>query len=227
MINIPSYPGRGILSGTTADGVRFCAYFLTARSASSRNRLLILEDGVVKTTVADPSLVIDPSLLIYTAMQQGEEALIAANGDHGDMVKSGLDGGLDLAEALAPSCYEPDEPHYTPRISAVMRVEHYTLSILRRVEGRCERSAWEYAWQGGGQAHLIHTYDGDGVVLPSYSGAPRPVHVSCTATELPAWIHTALDEQYRLATAVWLIDGPKRIAIINGRDGDPQWTTLN
>lgn len=227
MIDTPSYPGRGILCGTTGDNIPFGAYLLTARSVSSRNRLLVVEDGMIQTTVRDPSLVIDPRLLIYTAMQRVGTTLIIANGDHGELAKAGLGNGVSLPQALAPSCYEPDEPHYTPRITAVADEHGYSLSILRRRDRECERAYWEYGWQTGGHAHLIHTYRGDGEVLPSYSGDPRAIAVGCTAEELPAWIHTSLDERYRLASAVWLLDGSGRIAITNGTDGEAQWTRLN
>lgn len=227
MTGVPSYPGRLILCGTTADGVRFGAYALTARSASSRNRLLVIEGGMVKTSVADPSLVMDPSLLIYTAMQRYKERLIIANGDHGELVRAGMEGGLTLLGALGPSSYEPDAPHYTPRIAALLGQGGYELSILRRVGGACDRSSWQYCWLGDGHAHLIHTYDGDAEVLPPYGGDPRPTAVPCQAGDLPAWIHSSLDGRYRLASAVWLLDGSDRIAITNGRDGEAQWTRLN
>ena len=224
-LDLPSYPGRGILCGTSRDGVPFVAYFLTARSPSSRNRLLVCENERVMTTVADPRLVIDPSLLIYTAMQRSGGALIAANGDHSDRIAAGLARGLSHERSLERSCYEPDSPHYTPRISAVAVGEGYSLSMLRRRGGACERDAFHYAWD---TTHLIHTYEGDGEVLPSFIGDPRPVACDIPLESLPRWVWRSLDERHRVSVAVWALDGPPRIAIINRHQGGrEEWTALH
>jgi len=222
---LPPYPGRGILCGTSSDGVRFVAYFLTARSRSSRNRILVHEHEKVVTTVADASLVIDPSLLIYTAMQKCTGQLIAANGDHSDSIRAGLARGLSFEQALEGATYEPDSPHYTPRISAVSEQEGYTLSILRRRGEECERVFRRYGWE---VAHLIHTYEGDGEVLPSFVGDPRPIAIDRPYAALPAWLWRSLDERYRVAAAVWGLDEPEQIAIINSfGGGGEEWTTLH
>lgn len=221
-IDLPSYPGRGIICGTSSDGVRFCAYLLTARSPSSRNRVLVQESGSVMTTVADPSLIIDPTLLIYTAMQRSGSTLIVANGDHSDHLAAGLERGLSVAQSLESSCYESDSPHYTPRISAVAGEEGYILSILRRRGDACERAFWQYEWD---TTHLIHTYEGDSEVLPSFIGEPRPIAVDVTIEGVPAWVWQSLDERHRVSVAVWVLDEPQRVAIINGNAGGrEEWT---
>ncbi|MCK9547601.1 MAG: IMP cyclohydrolase [Sphaerochaeta sp.] len=222
---LPPYPGRGIICGTSSDGVRFGAYFLSARSPSSRNRLMAIEDGTVVTKVADPSLAIDPSLLIYTAMQRRGGQLIIANGDHGDTIAAALERSLSLQESLQDSWYEPDGPHYTARISAVAVEEGYTLSILRKRGGVCERVFWNHRWD---TAHLIHTYEGDSEVLPTFIGDPRPVEVDRPAQDLAAWVWQLLDERYRLAVAVWTFDEMQQVAIINDyTGGSEEWTTLH
>lgn len=224
-IDLPTYPGRGIICGTSSDGVRFVAYFLTARSPSSRNRVLVHENEHVVTTVADPGLVIDPSLLIYTAMRRSGGALIAANGDHSERIAAELARGLSHEESLQGSCYEPDSPHYTSRISAVAREEGYSLSILRRRGEACEQAVSHHRWEG---AHVIHTYEGDGEVLPSFIGDPRSIVVDVKVEALPLWVWRSLDERHRVSAAVWVLDGAQRIAIINSHQGGrEQWTALH
>lgn len=227
MLDLPDYPGRLIVAGTLADGVRFGAYLLTARSPASRNRLLVYEDAVVKTVVADRSQLIDPSLLVYTAMQRSPASLIIANGDHGDLIKDALLKAAGPAQALALSTYEPDEPHYTARISLVATDKGYTISILRKAAGECERSHWTYRWPQAGRAHLIHTYAGDGAVLPSYCGEPRLCAVGCGAETALTWLYESADERYRLAAALWLLEKQERVALINSTDGVPRWIHVN
>ncbi|MBQ9630715.1 MAG: hypothetical protein IJR49_03935 [Treponema sp.] len=61
---------------------------------------------------------------------------VIANGDHADTIIDFLQVGKTFEEALQTRTYEPDYPHYTPRISAVLFVKQdackYTLSILKK-----------------------------------------------------------------------------------------------
>ena len=61
-----SYPGRGIVTGMSADGKNaVIAYFIMGRSENSRNRVFERkENGDIITAPFDPAKVEDPSLII-------------------------------------------------------------------------------------------------------------------------------------------------------------------
>ena len=58
----------------------------------------------------------------------------------------------------------------------------YNLSILKSLDGDpscCCRYFFEYDAPIAGKGHFIHTYMGDGTPLPSFSGEPELVDISC------------------------------------------------
>ena len=59
------YPGRGIIAGVDETGDHLVQiYWIMGRSENSRNRIFIQEqDGVLKTSPANPKKVKDPSLI--------------------------------------------------------------------------------------------------------------------------------------------------------------------
>lgn len=198
------YPGRGIVCGLNEKGNLLLAYFITARSVHSKNRMLVQKDGAVFTQAIDPSLLIDPSLIIYRALDRYEQYLIAANGDQSDTLIEGLKTELSVEDSLSERCYEPDEPNYTPRISAVysLKDEQCTFSILRRSTEGCERCHYCYQNQESGQGHLIHTYEGDGNPLPSFIGDPKPVVMEGDRESFATRLWDLLDPEYRVAVVV-------------------------
>ena len=61
-----AYPGRGIVIGVSEDGKKaVTAYFIMGRSSNSRNRVFVTEGEGIRTEAFDPSLLEDPSLIIY------------------------------------------------------------------------------------------------------------------------------------------------------------------
>ena len=196
------YPGRGIVVGKSADGKKgFLAYFIMGRSENSRNRILAVEEGVLRTLPFDESKVKDPSLIIYAAMRRVGDRVVLTNGDQTDTVAEAFNAGGDFFSALRTRTYEPDAPNYTPRISAVVDVKDfsYRMSILRRTpEGACEYG--EYAFPAeAGVGHLIHTYEGDGDPLPSFVGAPRKVRVGEDFEGFAASLWEDLDGENKIA----------------------------
>ena len=161
------YPGRGI-----AVGKGRVYYFIMGRSQNSRNRIFSLTEDGIRTEAFDPSKLVDPSLIIYHPVRAMGEDLIVTNGDQTDTIR---DMG-DFRAALATREYEPDEPNWTPRISAIYhRDGSFSLSILKRVNGRCLRCTYDYEGCDEGQGYFISTYQGDGSPLPSFAGEPIPV----------------------------------------------------
>lgn len=161
------YPGRGIAVGK--DRVY---YFIMGRSENSRNRIFELTDDGIRTRAFDESKLRDPSLIIYHPVRKSELGLIVTNGDQTDTIR---DAGC-FRRALMSREYEPDEPNFTPRISALVRDDgSFELSILKRVQGRCLREFFSFEGCDEGKGFFISTYQGDGSPLPSFAGEPLEI----------------------------------------------------
>ena len=161
------YPGRGI-----AVGKNRVYYFIMGRSENSRNRIFVETEDGIRTEAFDPAKVVDPSLIIYHPVRRVGGDLIVTNGDQTDTIR---DIG-DFQDALMTREYEPDDPNFTPRISAVLHEDgSFCLSILKRIDGRCLREFFAYEGCDEGKGYFISTYQGDGSPLPSFTGEPMPI----------------------------------------------------
>ena len=161
------YPGRGIVVGSHR-----VYYFIMGRSQNSRNRIFSITDDGIRTEAYDPALVKDPSLIIYHPVRKVPGALIVTNGDQTDTIKD----MKDFRGALMTREYEPDDPNFTPRISAILNVDgSFEMAILKRRDGRCLREFFVYEGVSEGQGRFLSTYEGDGSPLPSFSGEPVEV----------------------------------------------------
>ena len=162
-----SYPGRGI-----AVGKNRVYYFIMGRSENSRNRIFTLTDDGIRTEAFDPAKVTDPSLIIYHPVRSMGKSLIVTNGNQTDTIRE----MGDFRAALATREYEPDDPNWTPRISAILNGDgSFSLSILKRVDERCLRCTYDYEGCDEGKGYFISTYQGDGSPLPSFSGEPMQI----------------------------------------------------
>jgi IMP cyclohydrolase len=163
------YPGRGIVVGK--DRVY---YWIMGRSANSRNRVFVPTDDGIRTQAHDPSLLEDPSLIIYHPVRTMGDKLVVTNGDQTDTI---VEKGCFHAGCMARE-YEPDAPNYTPRISAVINADgSFELSILKHDGGRCTREFFAYEGVDEGEGYFISTYQGDGNPLPTFAGEPVKVRV--------------------------------------------------
>ena len=167
------YPGRGIVVGKNS-----VYYFIMGRSENSRNRIFSVTEDGIRTEAHDPAKLSDPSLIIYHPVRQTEDALIVTNGDQTDTIwKMG-----DFRAALATREYEPDEPNFTPRISAIWYKDgSFEMSILKHRDGRCIREFFNFEGVDEGKAYFISTYQGDGNPLPTFAG--EPIEVDMPAVE--------------------------------------------
>ena len=164
LLRTNSYPGRGI-----AVGKRSVYYFIMGRSENSRNRVFVETEDGIRTEAHDPAKLRDPSLIIYHPVRRTPMGLVVTNGDQTDTIR---DMG-SFRKALMTREYEPDEPNWTPRISAILRGDgSFELSILKRCGGRCLREFFSYEGCEEGRGFFISTYQGDGSPLPSLSGEP-------------------------------------------------------
>src|SRR6185503_10417404 len=128
------YPGRGLLIGRASfDAGWVMLYWIMGRSAQSRNRRFVVEGGTLRTVPVDPQLLTDPSLIIYEAMLELPGIYLVSNGAQTRTMYEELSSGGTFETALAQWQQEPDAPHYTPRISAMLRLapQHVTLSLLK------------------------------------------------------------------------------------------------
>ena len=167
------YPGRGIVVGKNS-----VYYFIMGLSENSRNRIFSVTEDGIRTEAHDPAKLSDPSLIIYHPVRQTEDALIVTNGDQTDTIwKMG-----DFRAALATREYEPDEPNFTPRISAILYKDgSFEMSILKHRDGRCIREFFNFEGVDEGKAYFISTYQGDGNPLPTFAG--EPIEVDMPAVE--------------------------------------------
>ena len=158
------YPGRGIAVGK--DRVY---YFIMGRSENSRNRVFSLTEDGIRTEAHDPAKLSDPSLIIYHPVRAMGDSLIVTNGDQTDTIRE----FGDFRKALMTREYEPDEPNFTPRISAILNGDgSFELSILKHLDGRCLREFFCYEGCEEGKGYFISTYQGNGSPLPSFAGEP-------------------------------------------------------
>ena len=163
------YPGRGILVGKGR-----VYYFIMGRSANSRNRLFVKTEDGIRTEAYDPALLTDPSLIIYHPVRRMGDALVVTNGDQTDTI---CQYG-DFRKGLMTRKYEPDEPNWTPRISALINGDgSFELSILKHNHGRCLREFFCYEGCDEQTGYFISTYQGDGSPLPTFAGEPLEVTV--------------------------------------------------
>ena len=163
------YPGRGILVGKGR-----VYYFIMGRSANSRNRVFVKTEDGIRTEAYDPALLTDPSLIIYHPVRRMGDALVVTNGDQTDTI---CQYG-DFRKGLMTRKYEPDEPNWTPRISAIVNGDgSFELSILKHNHGRCLREFFCYEGCDEQTGYFISTYQGDGSPLPTFAGEPLEVTV--------------------------------------------------
>ena len=199
------YAGRGIITGMTPSGGKMLAYFIMGRSVSSKARIFERSgnDLIIKLTRQDKNF--DPSLILYAPLRVLGDNIIITNGDQTDTVYDTMKSGGTFEEALRTREYEPDPPHYTPRISAVMTPSGHKQSILKRAG----KYFFEYDYEPG-KGRLIHTYDHDvmaGGVLPSFEGEPREVNIPDDMEKFAEDLWRELGEDYRVALYVRYYDG--------------------
>ncbi len=199
------YPGRGIVTGSYR-----VYYFIMGRSENSRNRIFVRTEDGIRTEAYDPSKLTDPSLILYSPVCAMGPNLIVTNGDHTDSIRL----AASFHHGLMHRSYEPDEPNWTPRISALLHAEgSFEMSIIKRTEdGRCTHQFFYYEGCASGTGYFLSTYRGDGDPLPSFSGEP----ISVTMPE-PEEVWDALNAENKVSLYS-NIDG--RVKLFNKNLGD-------
>ncbi len=209
-----SYPGRGIVLGRSEDGrYAVAAYFIMGRSVNSRNRVFVEDGAGIRTQAFDPAKLSDPSLVIYTPVRVLGNKTIVTNGDQTDTIYQLMDSQQTFEQSLRTRRFEPDAPHYTPRISGIMHIENggynFALSILKSDGGdpdSCDRFTFAYENPKAGEGRFIHTYMGDGDPLPSFEGEPERVRVGGGIDDFANMVWASLDEENKVSLFVRYID---------------------
>lgn len=206
------YVGRGIIAGRSKDGKNaVCAYFIMGRSENSRNRIFEKEGDSLKTEPFDPSKVSDPSLIIYNAVRPFKKSLIVTNGDQTDTIFDLMSEGKSFSAALETRAFEPDAPNFTPRISALLNLEHgfsYEMSILKSLDedgSDCCRFTFSYPSKPG-LGHFIHTYVQNGEPIPTFQGEPERTLIPDDIDEFTSEIWKNLDESNKISLYVRYTD---------------------
>jgi IMP cyclohydrolase len=208
------YPGRGFVLGRATDGeTRLQLYWLTGRSENSRNRILVEEDGAIRTATADTSREGDTSLTVYTALRAVGETHIVGNGDQVDTVAEMLRRGGSAQDALRTRSHEPDDPIFTPRITGV---DSGGILLLSKIS-TAGHAFYEPRRLLPGQGFGLRTYSGDGAPVRTFEGDPFEVALDGDPEELAHAAWEALDPDLRVAVVLKLIapDGSARHTILN------------
>ena len=221
-----SYPGRGIVIGTSSDGkYAVTAYFIMGRSENSRNRIFATMGDGIRTEAFDPARLEDPSLIIYAPVRVRGNDTIVTNGDQTDTIFDLMEAGQSFEEALRTREFEPDAPNYTPRISGLMHIKDgeydISMSILKSNHNDpscCLRFTYTYDKPVAGTGYFIHTYMGDGNPLPSYEGEPTEVEISGDIDTFTDMVWNSLNEDNKVSLFVRYIDiktGQFKTRIVN------------
>ena len=208
-----TYPGRGIVLGTSADGkYAVSAYFIMGRSENSRNRVFRANGDEITIYPFDESKVSDPSLIIYSPVRVYKNSLIVTNGNQTDTIYDALSLGGTFESGLETRCFEPDQPNWTPRISGIITFDHgsfsYKMSILKSIDEEgsgCARYTFEYPSKAG-LGHFIHTYNCDGSPIPTFTGEPERVEILDDIDEFTDMIWENLNEQNKISLYVRYTD---------------------
>ncbi len=219
------YPGRGLVIGrSSVEDAWLIIYWIMGRSISSRNRHFVAADTTLRTEPIDTSHMEHPELLIYEAMLELPSVYLVSNGDQTRTIYHALQAHGTFDAALATREREPDAPHYTPRISAMLNLQAYpgsvTLSILKANPADpalTDRMTYRPAPPPQGLGFGLTTYRGNGDPLPSFSGDPLllPLHGPAESVLDTYW--SALNAENRVSIAVKRIaqDGSSRIIVRN------------
>lgn len=219
-----SYPGRGLVIGRAEAGAWVQIYWIMGRSANSRNRRFVAEQGVLRTEPIDASKVSNPELIIYEAMLELPGVYLVSNGDQTQTIAETMAEGGMFDEALCTREREPDAPHYTPRISGMLCMLDtgcpVTLSILKANAAdpkKTDRFTYRPAPPPPGFGYGLTTYMGDGSPLPSFSGDPLLLPCQGDAGQILESYWQGLDAENRVALAVKWIEGRQAHIIVKNR----------
>lgn len=184
------YPGRMIIIGRDAAGENnVVVYAITGRSASSQARKMEIDAEknemiLVKPTNEEELKKGNPDLLVYKAMFM-RGGIAVSNGKQTEDIIANYCADRNPIKVITDALslyrkweYEPDAPHFTPRIGGIVTPESESavLAILKRAENSgVIRNLYEFPLISG-KGKMIATYAGKNEnPLPSFEGEPLDV----------------------------------------------------
>jgi IMP cyclohydrolase len=231
------YFGRSFVIGYDETGkYAVIMYMLSGRSEGSKNRVLKGDGGRIYTDIytspddKNPRAQGDPSLLIYNVMMEANVDenrdpgypgfFVVSNGKQTDDVSDAMDKEhILLDEYFYDSnwSYEPDHPHYTPRITGVLemrpsndKAEERMISIhIHRkspLHMGCERNLFVREIPEEGLGYMVSTYQKNGTPLPPFQGEPLFVPLLGSAGEILNVYWYAMNKDTRVSLAVKFIN---------------------
>lgn len=182
------YVGRGIAIGKTAEGNSFVGYILTGRNSSSQARELEWDGSrVIRTKGTEQAKLKqgNPELLIYPAVVSVGNRIVASNGVQTDLLvdEAMRERPIDVLinamkfrtfrNGIDITAYEPDSPHFTPRICACLDDSLGGFYIVSKGGGQHpEIGSFSFGLEQG-VARAIFTYRGGNEnPLLSFTGSP-------------------------------------------------------
>ncbi|MGO4345833.1 IMP cyclohydrolase [Paenibacillus sp. MCAF9] len=206
------YPGRTIIVGMSPSGKHFVqVYWIMGRSANSRNRIFERNEQFVRNIAYDAAKMEDPSLIIYDPIKSMNGMHIISNGDQTETIYEAYGKSATFEDALKSRKFEPDAPHYTPRISGIIDTESalYSLSILKTRQNDpsfCIRHFFHYDSFTKGIGHCIHTYKGEeNGILRSFEGEPLEVPLFDSMDETAQFYWSSINADHKISLLVKFI----------------------
>jgi hypothetical protein len=220
-----SYPGRGIILGLDKKGRYWVQiYWITGRSAGSKNRVLVVEGDGVRTRPFDESgRTADPNIY-YRAIAAAGDRHVVSNGNHTDVIVEHLTGGRSLEAAMRTQSYEDDPPNFTPRIAGVTDLSgpRPVLCLANAVHGSSVdtlHSVYTYAVPQPGLGHCLHTYSSDGSPVPAFTERPYEFELRGTPEDAAKEVWDLLPADKRVALALKVIEiETKRVVTLTVRN---------
>ncbi len=188
-----AYPGRGCLAARTSLGDLVFVYFLTGRSAASKNRALsATPNGDI--IVRDRGDAQHDALRHYCAAASRGAWTVIGNGDQVEPIAVGLAAGRDVLAAWSDHTFEPDPPIFTSRIWMAHQDAgaDCILGFARRSQ-RSDGSVDRVAWV------IDHLTAGSAVLMTTYAGSSDQV----TSTPGPTDVTVAADSRSGVLDEVW------------------------
>jgi IMP cyclohydrolase len=200
------YPGRGVLCARTRSGAVRGGYFLTGRSAASKDRALRVDGDELVVEPVTPAEH-DP-LRYYTAALSTAGWLVFGNGEQVAQVAGRLRKGAPAADSLGRLEYEPDPPIRTSRITALLSRDGGRTAVLGAARpssgSRLSANIMTLTVQDlePGEAVLMTTYHSDGHTVLAATPFEETTVTAHDGTELLEEIWSALNPEFRIAAAV-------------------------
>jgi IMP cyclohydrolase len=176
----------------------------------------------------------DPALLLYDAILSDGKTTVVSNGAQTNLIQATMDtyakAGVSLplnlvlpvtfsgqyrtnlmktrdGRTIDLTIHEPDDPIYTPRISAVTRDDYVMFSIARRDANGHPVMAYYELRLDRGVGKLVATYDGPNpekpTPVPSFKGEPRDIGMGWfnNPTDTAGYVYRALNPDFAVSVA--------------------------